>query len=182
HESVDRLIANFWSSGGRGQIVGAHGSGKSTLLRAMLGRFEESGHATVLIELHSHQRRLPMLPRLPASPGRPPVVAIDGFEQLGAYSSWRVARWCKRRNHGLLLTTHRRHAMPFALLGVRLPVLYHTRPTLALVHEIVRALVDDRDNRINSVDVEQSLAQHPGDVRETLFRLYELYEARRRER
>jgi hypothetical protein len=163
---VDRLRqANWW-----GEIVGPHGSGKSTLLATLVPAIEHAGHRTVLVELHDGQRWLPRGlksdPRLHA----PAVLIVDGYEQLSRWSRLLLTRLCRRRRIGLLITTHE---------SVGLPELHRTVATPDLANQIVAELIGDREFRIPTEEVAQSLARRHGDLRETLFDLYDLYEQRR---
>src|ERR1043166_2761834 len=99
---VDKLASFNWL----GQVVGPHGSGKSTLLVALVAEIERRGRRVALFVLHDGQRRLPEeFQTLPSDSGL--MVVIDGYEQLGWWSRWRLLRVVRRRGWGLLVTTHR---------------------------------------------------------------------------
>ena len=151
---VDRLEANGW----RGQIVGPHGSGKSTLLEALLPELRRR-RAVVRVELHDCERRLPAEAW---AAGEGTLLVIDGYEQLGWWTRWRV----RRHWRALLVATHR---------GQGLPDLYRTGVTAELAGAIVRELHEDE-----VPDLGRMLASHRGNLREVLFELYDRYEAMRR--
>lgn len=165
-ELVDRLRDHGWW----GQIVGPHGSGKSALLAALKPAIETAGRQTVLIELHDGQRRLPPDFRRRLDAGRPTVLIVDGYEQLGLWQRQRLRRFCRRGGLGLLLTAHG---------PVGLPDLRHTSATLELAQQIVEHLQRSHPPLITAQDVAERFARHGGDLRELLFDLYDVYEVRR---
>jgi energy-coupling factor transporter ATP-binding protein EcfA2 len=163
---VDRLRQNGWW----GEIVGPHGSGKSTLLAALVPLMETEGRRVVSYALHDGQRRLPIdLSKLPSA-AEPMQLVVDGYEQLSHWSRWRLKQFVRRRNSGLLVTSHE---------PVGLPSLYRTETSLDLARTVVEHLVSQGDPRITREDVAEPFQAHAGDLRETLFALYDLYEARR---
>ncbi len=170
---VDRLEAAAW----RGEIVGAHGSGKSALLATLIPAIRRAGKNVLLLELHDGQRRLPIeLKRLPLGGARS-ILIVDGYEQLGRWSRFRLRRRCRRHRLGLLITSHR--PMGF-------PELHRPQPTAELARQIVEKLLADKQFEgalLAEPDfefVQKAFARHGGDMRETLFDLYDLYEQRRR--
>jgi len=167
HESVEDLVARFQSAGRRGEIIGPHGSGKSTLLAALLSAFERAGQCAALVELHDGQRRLP--PELWTDARLRPsaILVIDGYEQLSLFSQWRLKRFCRRRDIGLLITSHQ--PMGF-------PTLYQTAATPELLAKIVAYLSGSRSSGLSEEELSQILARHHGDLREVLFALYDIYE------
>jgi energy-coupling factor transporter ATP-binding protein EcfA2 len=163
---VDRLAAAGW----RGAIVGRHGSGKSTLLAALRPELSARGRKLAWCELHDGQRRLPVTLE-PRELGPAGLVVVDGYEQLGGVARARLRWRCRRRGWGLLVTAHR---------PVGLPTLLETAPSPALAQALVRRLTAGRPQQIDEEEVAAAFAAHAGDVRETLFALYDLYEARQR--
>lgn len=169
-ESAAQLVARLQANGWQGQIVGPHGSGKSTLLAALRPELERAGRNVLSIALHDGERRLPpSLARL-RSLRAPDLLVIDGFEQLSAFARGSIKRRCRRQACGLLATGH-------ADLG--LPWLYSTRVEPTTAHAIVVHLISAAEPLISESDVDEALSAYPGNLRETLFRLYDLYEQRR---
>jgi len=161
---VDRLHdADWW-----GEIIGPHGSGKSSLLAAIIPAIERAGRATLLVELHDGQRRLPIDLSNDGRLSPPAVVIVDGYEQLNRWNRSRLKRCCRNRKLGLLVTAHQ---------SVGLPFLFQTEPSVALAEEIVAQLLRDRDP-LDASAIQQSYARHHGDFREMLFDLYDLCEPR----
>ena len=178
-EGARRMVARLKDAAWRGQIVGPHGSGKSALLATLVPVIQEAEMNPLLVELHNGQRRLPVAPeRLALERGRS-LLIVDGYEQLGRWYRFRLGRFCRWRGIGLLITSHR---------PMGLPTLHRTSPTVELVRAVVeKLLADERCEdaslaRPNTTEIQTAFARHGGDVRETLFELYDLYEQRRRER
>ena len=166
-ETAESLLATLRQNDFWGQIVGPHGSGKSTLLATLVPQLEEAGRRVEQFSLHDGQRRLNFDP---ADWDVSKQVIVDGYEQLGWLSRRRLKRACTACGAGLLVTSHR---------SVALPPLYSTEVTLSLARQIVAELLPPRCTLIGEEDVAQSLAQHGQNLREALFSLYDLYEARR---
>jgi ABC-type cobalamin/Fe3+-siderophores transport system ATPase subunit len=159
------LLSRLGRQGWWGQIVGPHGSGKSTLLAALLPELHRR-RTVVLVELHEHQRQLPATVwRLLVGPT---LLVVDGCEQLAWWTRWRLLARCRRQGVGLLVTAHR---------DVGLPDLYRTQVKPELARDIVADLLtDEQQARMASVDLGYELARHQGNLRETLFALYDHYE------
>lgn len=164
---VDRLRQNGWW----GQVVGGHGSGKSALLAALVPAVKRAGRRTLLIELHDGQHRLPIDLRHAEGLDSSTVLIIDGYEQLGLWARFRVKRFCRRVGLGLLVTAH---------LPVGLPDLFETAVNLELAQQIVEQLQRQHPSHVTPEDVVEQFSRHAGNLRETLFDLYDLYERRRR--
>ena len=73
-----------------------------------------SGPATapLWITLHDGQRRLPPEAKRELRLRPPTLLAIDGYEQLGRWSRFRLRRHCRRRKLGLLITAHNSAGLP----------------------------------------------------------------------
>jgi len=166
---AERLVARLRENGWWGQIVGPHGSGKSTLLATLRPVIERRGRRVAIVELHDGQRRLPANYRRLIDAETPSVLVIDGYEQLSRLSRWKVGRYCRRRGIGLLVTTH-------APIG--LPDLFETEVTLDLAKRVVERLLDGRDSCVTTEQIAGRLAHHEGDLRETLFDLYDFHQQR----
>ena len=160
-----RLEGNSWT----GQIVGPHGSGKSALLATLIRAVEGSSRQVRLEELHDGQRRMPrdfwntdcITPNT--------LVIVDGYEQLGFSSRFKLRRFCRKRALGLLVTAH---------TSVGFPDLFRTAPDMATTVRLVEQLVD-RDSPISADEIRQRFSAHKGDIREVFFDLYDVHERRR---
>lgn len=164
---VERLRANGWW----GQIVGPHGSGKSTLLATLLPLLADAGRQTLSIALHQGDRRLPRLVELDRL-DRDGQMVVDGYEQLGRLSRWRLGRRCRRQGCGLLVTAHR---------DVGLPTIAFVKPSIETLQYVVARVLPAGDGPIRAADIADVWRRSGGNVREALFALYDLYELRRRE-
>ena len=167
--------------GGRwGEIVGPHGSGKSTLLAALLRRWESEKRSIRYFVLHDRARRLPVRLGQIDKPRPVDTVVVDGFEQLSRWHRWRLIRFCRRHRKSLLVTAHR---------SVGLPLLLETRTDCRLVERLVKDLLDIHLGMPNpdwvgavftAERIEAVYRANRGNVRETFFELYDLYEENRK--
>jgi hypothetical protein len=169
-ESAAAIVAQLQAHRWRGEVVGPHGSGKTSLLLTLIGPIEATGRRVEWFALHDGQRALPAeFFRLPRD-RLPRLIVIDGYEQLSRASRWRLRARCRRRGWGLLVTAHQ---------SVGFPLLAETRPDVETALQIVRRLLPDDRAGITSDDVRRAFESHHGNVRETLFALYDLVESRR---
>jgi hypothetical protein len=168
-DSLAKCLTRLEQNRGWGQIRGPHGSGKSTLLCELIPRLEAAGRSIAKFTLHDGQRRLPFsCAEMEAWDQRTQVV-IDGYEQLSWLSRWRVKRLCRRRGCGLLVTTHR---------DLGFPDIFVTKPTLELAQRVAARLLEGWPTLVGAEEVARVYAEQAGDLRETFFALYDLYEAR----
>lgn len=200
--SADELLNAFLAAGARGEILGPHGTGKTTLLRAFETAAAARGLRTETVTLRDGRERF----RLPdagllrercaprktadtqsvsgasrtsgstaptAASGAPaPILVLDGAEQLARPSWYALRLRCRVRRIGLLATTHR---------PLGLPVLYRTQVDEALAARVIDAVLAQSPaaaRLTTSSDLAAALAQTHGDLREAIFKLYDLYEAR----
>ena len=160
---VELLERNHWW----GEIVGPHGSGKSSLLASLIPMIKRAGRPVVLVELHDGQRRLPM--RFDARLQSHAVVIVDGYEQLSRWNRFWLKRRCRRRNLGLLATSH---------VSVGLPEIYRTAVTPESAGRVVNLLLDGRTPPFGEAELSDCLSRHAGNLREALFELYDVCERR----
>ena len=168
---ADQLLARLEQNGWQGQIVGPHGSGKSALVATLQEALEKQGRATLLVELHDAQRRLPVSRRRMRELAAGTVVIVDGYEQLGQWSRSGLRRFCRRKGLGLVVTSHR---------SVAFPDLFRTTVSVPLARNLVERLLGNEASLIAPGEVDERFEVHRGDLREMLFDLYDLYEKRRR--
>jgi len=167
-DGLAALVLRLGETRGWGQIIGPHGSGKSTLLAALLPVL--SDWRVCHIKLNTTDRRL--LPEVfdPPKPGA--LLVIDGFEQLGFLSRWRVKRHCRKHGCGLLVTAH---------TSMGLPDLYRTAVTPRAAAEVVAELAPESSTDfagfLDGFDIPARLRAHHGSLREVLFELYDRWEA-----
>ena len=164
-ESAESLVGKLRNHSWWGQIIGPHGSGKSTLLAALEPHLAEAGREVERRSLAGGQRQLDLPARLTSNTN----LIIDGFEQLSWWSRWKVKAACRRHGAGLLVTAH-------ADLG--LPTIYATQPSLELARRLVRRLLPPGDAVLTDADLAAAYARHPDNLREMLFSLFDLYQAR----
>jgi len=185
-QSPETIVAALRQAGWWGEIVGPHGSGKSTLLAALIPELEKQGRQVVQVVLGEGQRMLsaasgqkaagrpspiPDWPLAPESWTDRSQVVIDGYEQLSWWNRRKVEALVRRAGSGLLVTTHQTRG---------LPTLFQSEPSLQLAQSIVRQLQPPEDSTITPEDVAQAWEEQGNNVREVLFRLYDLYQSRQK--
>jgi hypothetical protein len=161
---VDRLRSSRWW----GEVVGPHGSGKSTLLHTLVPAIRAAGREVRWLRfqggtLIDSQMMSFSLPRS--------VVVIDGFEQLSWFERLRWRLLCRWWRSGLLVTAHQ---------PVGLPALYETQVDGQLAQHVSRVLLDANSHEISTCEISLAFAASPGNLRDALFRLYDVFEQRRR--
>jgi hypothetical protein len=166
-ENADGLVERLRQAGWQGEIVGGHGSGKSALLVTLMPALERAGRHPLLVELHDGQRRLPIDLHHDKRLQSNSVLIVDGYEQLNLWNRWRLKRRSRRQGWGLVITAH-------STMGF--PTLYRTAATLDLTKRIVAELMAGRQPPCSDDALADCLARHQGDMRETLFELYDLLE------
>jgi hypothetical protein len=150
-----------------GQIIGPHGSGKSTLIATLVEPLKRAGRQALRFALHDGQRSLPRdwLRQARADAAR--LMIVDGYQQLSFWSRLRLKRVCRRHGWGLLVTAHR---------DVGFPTLFRTSPSLDVAQAVVAQLLPAGEITVSREQVAKSFAQCQGNLRETLFALYDRYE------
>jgi hypothetical protein len=169
-ESEARIVEELRRQQWWGQIVGPHGSGKSTLLATLMPEMEAAGRQVRWVALRADDRRWPLDADAWRQFTSATQLIVDGYEQLTPWRRWLLTGRCRKHGNGLLVTTHR---------DLGLPTLYTTNPRLDLAIEVARELLPGGDTTISDGDIEAAWRANPGNVREMLFDLYDLFERRR---
>ncbi len=97
------------------------------------------------------------------------LLIIDGYEQLSRVSRLWLAWQLRRNGWGAIVTAHR---------DAGYPTLLRTRATAELTERIVARLLSDSTAAIDQRTIASSFAAAGGNVRETLFDLYDHFERR----
>ena len=173
-ECFERFAAHGYCS----EIHGPHGTGKTTLLHELEREARARGFEVLRVTLHADQRRMPNGWSEPngASGTRRTILFLDGAEQLARARRWLVRRRCRDLGWGLLATTH-------GTLG--LPVLYCSGVDAEFAERLVAGLLAQcpgQPRLVRPDEARAALAEAQGNLREAIFRLYDLYEERWRQR
>ena len=160
---VARLKANHW----RGQIIGAHGSGKSTLVISLTPLIEAAGKNIITFKIGPGDGWLPHIES--SSLSKATQLIIDGYEQLSTWSRLRLRWLVWRTGTGLLITTH---------TDIGLPTIYVTKPSEAVAAALAQRLTIGTGSLFSLADVTEAYQAAAGNVRETLFKLFDIYHQR----
>jgi hypothetical protein len=95
------------------------------------------------------------------------VFLVDGYEQLNRWNRLRLKWFCRRRGSGLVATAHQ---------SVGLPELFQPTIDLDLAWRIVQQLQQGRPRLVTREDLAERFRARDGNLRETLFDLYDLYQ------
>jgi hypothetical protein len=161
---VERLKAKHW----RGQIIGEHGSGKSTLLTTIIPVIEAAGKQVVMLKVGPSERRLPRIDK--SSLSVTTQLIIDGYEQLSWWSRARIRALTWRAGAGMLVTAH---------TDVGLPTVYATEPSEAVAVAVAESLGARDGSPVSRDDIAAAYQAANGNLRETLFKLFDVYQQRR---
>jgi hypothetical protein len=167
-ESAERLVSRLAGQAWRGQIIGPHGSGKSTLLTALAGPLTAAGRRLWHVSLHNDERRLPRGWSQEVRSQQANTIVVDGYEQLAAWQRCSLRMKCRFRGWGLLITAHS---------DVGLPTIYQTTSDLATARKVVDSLLTEEAGRLTPEQVATAYSEAGGNVREALFRLYDVWDA-----
>jgi hypothetical protein len=167
-ESAESLVARLRENAWQGEIVGPHGAGKSTLLATLIPQLAGVGRNVVHVTLHQGETGLPKTIDDWRAWTAATQVVVDGYEQLTWWSRTRLAWRVRDRGAGLLVTSH-------APTG--LPTILQVAPRLEAAEAVVRQLVPDAAT-ITPEDIQRTFRACDGNIREMLFQLYDLYQAR----
>jgi hypothetical protein len=167
-ESLEGVLERLLAAAGPFEIIGPHGAGKSTLVATLAVAIAHRGYGTLIVRprhvrLPSDARRIEGLP-----PGS--IVFCDGYEQLGRWAQGRLAKSCRLRGARLVVTAHQ---------SCGFTTLFEVRTDLDVAKRVVRAAIGERPLAIGDAATERAFAATGGNVRETLFALYDLVERSR---
>lgn len=167
--TISTLAADLATKDWWGEIVGPHGSGKSALLSCMSSELERRGRWVRRITLHGGEHRLPIDRRDVATWDDYTQVIVDGYEQLWLPGRIWLHAACRRQQAGLLVSAHR---------SVGLPTLWDTTVSAEMACCLVEEVLSGYPAVIAPQEVTSCLAKHQGNLRETFFELYDLFEQR----
>lgn len=172
-ESLDTLGQRLLSQP-RCQLTGPHGSGKSTLMHSLARWWTQRAGPVTLLRISAH-RRVGQRRQWPAQDDSllRPLWCIDGWDGCSMLQRWRLAwSWQWRRPH-LLLTNHQRRFGWHPLADCQ----PHLETVLAVVQQLQQHLPPA--HRIGSERAAAAFQRQDGNIRETLFELYDVFEDQR---
>ena len=167
---VDALLDRLRGLCGTAAIVGPHGSGKSTLLTHLAAALERRGERVRRARLHSRWD-VPKAWTAIRDSAAGDTVCIDSWECLGVTARSVLRLAARVSGCGLLVTSHR---------GTGLPELIRCGTSVSLLRSIVRSLPGHacwHGQLIHDTDIEAAFALHGGNLRESLYELYDRFEA-----
>lgn len=164
---IAELAERFESLGRRAQILGPHGVGKSTLLATIVSELRSRGESVQAILLHLGDRRLPLEFERSIAWDERPIVVVDGAEQLSWLRRRGLISKATKHGAGLLITTH---------TDLGLPTLCELVPRASDAVAIARH--HDPQGIVSDDEIRAAFARRKGDLRETLFELFDLYRAK----
>lgn len=168
---LDEVLGRLTALGGSGSIEGLHGRGKTTVLLALAGRACVRGQAVTVRRVRSVfdlDGIFRDLVRLPIGG----TLFIDGWESLGWFPCHLTRCLAAFRGCRLVVTSHRPSGLPRVMW---------CRTSPRLLAKIV-AQLPDPGAVIDAHDVGEAFDRHGGDLRESLYDLYDRFERRARSR
>ena len=164
---LDVLRQNAWW----GELIGPHGVGKSTLLAALVPELVAAGRQPESFVIAPDRPHPTWTKEQISGWTSTTQVIVDGSEQLSWWNLMRLKRAVKARQAGLLITAHH---------SLGLPPLIALSPQLQVAQAVVEKLLPPGDATILPTDVATVFQTQGGNIRETLFALYDLYQLRSR--
>jgi len=181
-ETLSKLVDRFVESGWLGQIVGPHGVGKTTLTFAIVEKllkrwsngddFESILVCRLTID-SIRSTRGTEVQQIGSGEAPRRIFVVDGIERLSQLDRMALIYHCRRKDVGLLATTHRR------VFG--LPELTQWKSSKQTFRNIVERLLSERADKhaISDETTDRVFDQCEGNIRESLMCLYDIIEASR---
>lgn len=148
-------------------LEGPHGHGKTTIMTGLIEHLAARGITVILVRMvTAADGRRALAAVLRAVPGT--LVCIDGWERVGRLLAAAVLVVARCRRVRVLVTAHRSAGVPVAM-------------RCGTSARLLEALVDrlpDHGGRIVAADVADAFARHGGNLRESLYDLYDRFERR----
>lgn len=165
-EPLDVILRRLAGMQFTAAIVGPCGSGKTTLLEELEKRLRSDGILTETVFI-SNDVVLPwrMIWEKAASVPAGGVLFFDGACHLSRWRWMRLRRLVRRRNIGLVITSHRE--------GM-LSTLVYCRPRPQMLTEIVKQLLGDIDQN-QQAECMELFEIHRGNIRDCLRQLYDRF-------
>ncbi|AKC83204.1 hypothetical protein IMCC26134_11210 [Verrucomicrobia bacterium IMCC26134] len=164
----ETLLARWEAAGRRGALVGTHGTGKTTRLRALAYRLVAEGWTVIWVQWHDDGTTTPDDWRATVRDAGPhTVLCLDGSENLGPISAYRLHRYTRSAG-GVLTTRHRRSLL--------LPTLATYEPDAALF--TAHAAILDQDAREAAMAAFAATGQNAHEAFRKLYFDYSRFSSR----
>lgn len=162
---LDSLLARLATLGGSGSIEGLHGRGKTTALLALADHAARHGRAVAVLRVRS-VRDLAEVCRslIRLAPGG--TLFVDGWESLGRIPGRVIRLLVGLRACHLVVTSHG---------PAGLPVLMQCRTSPRLLRMILTHLPATAAT-LDGQEVDEAFFRHQGNLRESLYDLYDRFE------
>lgn len=185
--TLDELAERLIRQNGNGQIVGPHGAGKTTFsfeLQKRMARMNGAGHYRFVRKTIGPRQTIRPAKQASQfndgverffgqsrSPKSTTILVLDGVELLSWFQRLALIKTCRRKQIGLLVTSHRQ------IWG--LPALVSLKPDRSQFESIVQQLTRDIDFQISPEQLETIYRSNHGNIREALMNCYDEFEASR---
>ncbi len=160
-DNVQSIAERLRLTGGSGSVIGPHGSGKTTLLENLAGRLDGQP-VWVRLDAQTPRPVEAAVSSLPRPITKEHVVLIDGAEQLGPCSWWRL-RQRIRNARTIIITSHS---------PGRLPTLHECTTSQELLTDLVDTLAP---GMAETLDLDELFLRHEGNIRLCFRELYDVW-------
>lgn len=158
-ESLEQIEAQLSGLNYRAAILGPHGHGKSTLMRHLVGRpLPTNIRSSITIQVAADGTNTAAV-RVALTQPADVLLWIDGYDLLSAR-----LRWALRRRPYVVVTSHRKTALPTLICRETSPMLLGQ--LIDRLSPAVRFMIDE--TQLNDLN-----AEHHGNVRDALRELYD---------
>ena len=176
--AIAALATDFFANGCQGQIIGPHGCGKSTLTFEIEKHIKAQFPSRYSINRKTigHRYRIQRTPSLQRkihlrTDRALPLLVLDGIEKLPWLQRIALLAHCRRKNIGLLATSHK----PVW----RLKVLLRLTPSPDTFVAVAQKLQNQSDNQISNARLRLIYDRADANIREALMICYDEWESQR---
>ena len=173
---LGECLHNLDQCGRIGAIVGPHGSGKTTVLSRIYDEALRGNHSVTRYSLRNTTwQDLQRVARILLQSKPDDLLLLDSWERMSRTVGSVVCRLAVSRGCRLVVTSHR---------VMSIPVLMTCQVSLKSFLAIIKQLPNSRlwlGSLIMQKDIETAFESYQPNLREALFRLYDVFEDRSRQ-